>query len=231
MSRKKIADDKDNTRARKTLAPVSQDAGEDKPGPCEPSRGTSSLSSHSNSVDRQLTTASTPPATRINTWNPGRQKHSSVSGSESSRQDPLGLQVVYRPAGERRADLVFVHGLGGSSRTTWSHDRDPDFFWPLKSLPSEPDINEARILTFGYNANFRPGSGRSKMSILDFAKDLLYDLKCSQDESVSELENLRMGEVRHAPALLTLGVGSLLILTLSSSGPSYSSSIPWGGWS
>lgn len=34
------------------------------------------------------------------------------------------------------------------------------------------------------------------MSVLDFAKDLLYDLKYSQDESVPELEDLRMGEVR-----------------------------------
>jgi hypothetical protein len=125
--------------------------------------------------------------------------------------------------------VVFVHGLGGSSRTTWSHDRDPDFFWPLKFLPFEPDINEARILTFGYNANFRPGSGRNKMSVLDFAKDLLYDLKYSQDESVPELENLRMGEVRHTLALPTLNLGSLLTLVSPSSGPSYSSSIPWGG--
>ncbi len=103
---------------------------------------------------------------------------------------------MHRPLGPRRADVVFVHGLGGSSRTSWSYNRDLDFFWPLKFLPFEPEINEARILTFGYNANFRPGSGRNKMSVLDFAKDLLYDLKYSQDESVPELEDLRMGEVR-----------------------------------
>lgn len=32
------------------------------------------------------------------------------------------------------------------------------------------------------------------MSVLDFAKDLLYDLKFAKDESVPELEDLRMGE-------------------------------------
>ena len=69
---------------------------------------------------------------------------------------------------------------------TWSHNRDPSFFWPLKSLPFEPDISEARILTFGYNANFRPGSGENKMSVLDFSKDLLCHLKYSRDESVFE---------------------------------------------
>lgn len=68
----------------------------------------------------------------------------------------------------------------------------------MKFLPLEPDINEARILTFGYNANFR-GAGKNKaMSVLDFAKELLYELKYSQDDSVPELEELRMGEVSEA---------------------------------
>lgn len=115
--------------------------------------------------------------------------------TDGSTQDPLGLRVIHRPLGERRADVVFVHGLGGSSRMTWSHGRNLDLFWPLKFLPREPDINEARILTFGYNANFRPGSGKNKMSVLDFAKDLLYDLKYSRDNSLSGLEDLGMGEV------------------------------------
>ncbi|KAH8129617.1 WD40 repeat-like protein [Trichoderma asperelloides] len=77
---------------------------------------------------------------------------------------------------------------------TWAHNHSLDFFWPLKFLPLEPDINGARILTFGYNGKFRPGSAKNKMSILDFAKDLLYDLKYAQDESAPEPENLRMGE-------------------------------------
>lgn len=86
---------------------------------------------------------------------------------------------------------------------TWSKNRNPEFFWPLKFLPFEPDINEARILTFGYNANFQPGSGRNKMSVLDFAKDLLFDLKYAKDESVLELEDLRMGEASAiAPACI-----------------------------
>ncbi len=84
---------------------------------------------------------------------------------------------------------------------TWSHDHNLDFFWPLKFLPLEPGINEARILTFGYNADFRLGSGKNKMSILDFAKALLYDLKYALDESASELEDLNMGEVRISTSL------------------------------
>lgn len=104
------------------------------------------------------------------------------------------MKIIHRQPGERGVDIVFVHGLGGSSRATWSKNHNPEFFWPLKFLPFEPDINETRILTFGYNANFRRGSGKNKMSVLDFAKDLLYDLKYAKDESVPELEDLRMGE-------------------------------------
>jgi hypothetical protein len=92
-------------------------------------------------------------------------------------------------------DIIFVHGLGGSSRRTWSKNRDLEYFWPLKFLPVEKDISEARISTFGYNANFHRGSGKTKLSILDFAKDLLYDLKYAQDESQPENGELGMGEV------------------------------------
>lgn len=78
---------------------------------------------------------------------------------------------------------------------TWSKDRNILNCWPLNFLPSEPVIQDARILTFGYNANFKPGSGKNKYSILDFAKELLCDLKFAQDEFLEPIENLGMGEV------------------------------------
>lgn len=119
-----------------------------------------------------------------------------VRSPEASYDDPLGLKVIHRPSGQRRIDIIFIHGLGGSSRMTWSKNRDPSLFWPLQFLSHEPDISEARFLTFGYNVNFKPGSGKAKISILDFAKDLLYDLKYAQDDTGAELEDLRMGEKR-----------------------------------
>jgi hypothetical protein len=136
-----------------------------------------------------------------------KKKDENRDETKASSKDPLGLKVVHRPAGQRRVDVVFVHGLGGSSRMSWSHDHNPDLFWPLKFLPLDPEIAEARILSFGYNANFRPGSGKNTMSILDFAKDLLFDLKHSQDELGPELEDLRMGEVsRPMPRAFVLSV-------------------------
>jgi hypothetical protein len=152
--------------------------------------GSSTFSTGTASTDRATTSSST-------------NMLQGVKGIEGSSQDPLGLKVIHRPLQDRRADIIFVHGLGGSSRMTWSKNKDLEFFWPLKFLPLEPDINEARILTFGYNANFRPGSGKNKMSVLDFAKDLLYDLKYAKDESAPELEDLGIGEASMLSLSLT----------------------------
>ena len=106
--------------------------------------------------------------------------------------DPLGLRVLYDPKHGRKADIVFVHGLGGTSRLTWSKDKDLDRFWPLEFLPLEPDICEARIMTFGYNGSFLRANTRNSATVLDFAKDLLYDLKYAEDE---DRQDLHIGNV------------------------------------
>lgn len=121
---------------------------------------------------------------------------SSTDGIHSRRNreaepGPLGLNVVYTPANGHKADIVFIHGLGGTSRLTWSKNKNPELFWPLTFLPLEPDLCLARILTFGYNANFLK-SGNVGTSVLDFAKGLLFDLKYAKDDVK---EDLNMGNV------------------------------------
>ena len=110
------------------------------------------------------------------------------SKSPAGLRDPLGLHVLHSPEESRRVDIVFVHGLGGTSRLTWSKNKDLNLFWPLTFLPLEPDICQARIMTFGYNGSFLKSSTRSSATVLDFAKDLLYDLKYAKDEHKGDLE-------------------------------------------
>ncbi|KAL9020140.1 MAG: hypothetical protein Q9185_002597 [Variospora sp. 1 TL-2023] len=111
----------------------------------------------------------------------------SRSKSPATR-DPLGLHVVHTPKEKRRLDIVFVHGLGGTSRLSWSKNKDLNKFWPSKFLPLETEICLGRILTFGYNANIvRDASNRSS-SVLDFAKELLFELKYAKDENTEELD-------------------------------------------
>ena len=122
------------------------------------------------------------------TRRPSTQTDSNVSvGGNPPETGPLGLTVVYTPDNGRKVDIVFVHGLGGTSRGTWSKSRDPEKFWPLTFLPLEPDICLARIMTFGYNAAFQ-ATGNVTTSILDFAKELLFDLKYAKDENMDELD-------------------------------------------
>ncbi|KAI1272205.1 hypothetical protein F5Y07DRAFT_403598 [Xylaria sp. FL0933] len=111
--------------------------------------------------------------------------------SETADSGPLGLNVVYTPDHAHKADIVFVHGLGGSSRWTWSKNKEPHLFWPLTFLPLEPDLCLSRILTFGYDASFQKSTSVAT-SVLDFAKDLLFDLKYAKD---SNLDDLEMGKV------------------------------------
>lgn len=90
--------------------------------------------------------------------------------SNSSTTDSLGLTMVYASS-DPKLDLIFVHGLGGTSRGTWSWERNPANFWP-PWLGKDSELARSRIFTFGYNAAF---TGQyTTLNILGFAKDLLF---------------------------------------------------------
>jgi hypothetical protein len=112
-------------------------------------------------------------------------------------KDPLGLTVVYEPEISPSLDIIFVHGLGGTSRATWALDRNPDYFWPEKWLPREPGIQMARILSFGYNASWATAGPAPITGIADFAKELLYSMKFAKGEDLEELE---LGQVIMRPS-------------------------------
>ncbi|KAK8034524.1 NACHT and WD domain-containing protein [Apiospora rasikravindrae] len=99
----------------------------------------------------------------------------SVSSSNRSKkeEDPLGLSLVHGTS-ERSADVIFVHGLGGSSLKTWSWERQPEVFWPAW-IRHEDGLSQLRVFTYGYNANFR--ESENPLSILDFSKGLLVRMK------------------------------------------------------
>lgn len=124
-----------------------------------------------------------------------RKNNSHARRKSKPDPGPLGLNVLYTPEDEHKMDIVFVHGLGGASRKTWSKNEDPELFWPLKFLPLEPDIRLARILTFGYNADFLT-AGNVSTSVLEFAITLLFDLKYSKDD---QQKDLNIGNVSDIP--------------------------------
>lgn len=63
----------------------------------------------------------------------------------------FGLTEVFAPSTEASVDVVFVHGIFGHPKDTWTCD-DTDVFWPAELLPSILDDEGTRIMTYGYEA-------------------------------------------------------------------------------
>lgn len=129
----------------------------------------------------------------------------------------LGLTTVYTPDDKHKVDIVFIHGLGGTSVNTWTKNKDPELFWPLKFLPLEPSVGSARISTFGYNANFRK-SGSLDTTVLDFAKALLSELKNAKDEQGREMNFGNVSQSRVDRTWTTLKFKVPLIFVVHSMG-------------
>ncbi|MCJ1438602.1 hypothetical protein MMC27_007992 [Xylographa pallens] len=126
------------------------------------------------------------------------------------RADPLGLNIIYEPTSQAVVDIIFVHGLGGSSQQSWSKDRNPELFWPQQWLPNEPIISAARIFSFGYNATFQ---GRSNiLNISDFAKDLLFSMRFATGDGGKQLNMGQLPIIFVAHSMGGLVVKKALIL-------------------
>lgn len=172
--RRKSGDDRRQPRFQRTTSQSSQSR--------SPNPSPSNVSNPIQEDDAQsITSISQTPHY---SYFPNTSDHS-CKNSEAT-PGALGLDIIYTPEHGYKVDIVFIHGLGGASRRTWSKNEDPKLFWPLKFLPLETDVCQTRILTFGYNANFRT-SGNVSTSLVDFAKDLLFDLKYAKDEHSRDL--------------------------------------------
>ncbi|KIW34371.1 uncharacterized protein PV07_01150 [Cladophialophora immunda] len=87
---------------------------------------------------------------------------------------PLGFNLLYTPS-EPPIDLIFVHGLGGGPRKTWS--RRPSIAqddWP--NLPRDAAFESVRIHSFGYNSDYVK-SENDCWIIHRFGQSLLADLR------------------------------------------------------
>ena len=98
--------------------------------------------------------------------------------SSDDFRGPLGLTPLYSPS-EPVVDLIFIHGLRGGSRKTWSKSEHPFHFWPEEWLSRDPDFRAVRIHTFGYQSDWAERR-ESILNIHDFAQNLLGELKDSR---------------------------------------------------
>ncbi|KAE8395642.1 Alpha/Beta hydrolase protein [Aspergillus alliaceus] len=99
---------------------------------------------------------------------------------------PIGIVELHRPTGLVDVDIVAIHGLNGDAIKTWTHESS-NVCWLRDLLPTY--INNARVLTWGYNANVNSLMGRSTSSdrILQHAQTLIEELQSDREfESAAE---------------------------------------------
>ena len=135
---------------------------------------------------RNASSATPPDTVRRSSLMPPTSVYGGPSLSPDRKAKSFGLQVIYQPEHVAPLDIVFVHGLGGHFRNTWCKNHNPSLFWPALWLPQEPHVQQARILSFGYNANYGAGA-RSTSNINDFAKELLYEMGFGKDDNGEDL--------------------------------------------
>jgi hypothetical protein len=72
-------------------------------------------------------------------------------------------------------NVIFVHGLDGSAKGTWTDDVSGTF-WPLW-LSEIRGFENARLMTYGYDAAWNKiWNSNNVLDISDFAKQLATDL-------------------------------------------------------
>src|SRR5450432_414767 len=115
-----------------------------------------------------------------------RADASTDAGNEDNEEPeafPEGLKALHEPSFDKAplVDLVFVHGLTGDRKRTWTHPSADDL-WPRAYLPQF--IPNARILTYGYDAYVaRSCSPVSRTRVSDHAKDFLTALAHDRSEN------------------------------------------------
>src|SRR5208282_1684241 len=88
-------------------------------------------------------------------------------------------------------DIIFVHGLGGSAKGTWTHPQSKWFGPP--GFAAMEGFENVRVSTFGYDSRWDNVLGtRNVLDIGDFSSQLLMKLDAHYD---------RKGDVRYRGAL------------------------------
>lgn len=90
----------------------------------------------------------------------------------------LGLRLLHSPP-DPLIDFIFVHGLRGGSVKTWQKTEDPRLYWPEAWLPREPDLQNARVHSFGYNSDWGEKKESTSLDLRDFGRSLLSEMNTS----------------------------------------------------
>jgi triacylglycerol esterase/lipase EstA (alpha/beta hydrolase family) len=121
----------------------------------------------------------------------------------------LGLNLLYEPS-ECLADFVFVHGLRGGSRKTWSASPSPAHYWPKEWLPNDSDFRHVRIHSFGYNSDWLDRR-ENLLNIHDFGQSLIEEIQNSPN--IRRTKNTRIVFIGHSMGGLVIKKACILSRT------------------
>jgi hypothetical protein len=98
---------------------------------------------------------------------------------------PLPWDLCANLSRAREYSIVFVHGVGGDPRSSWT-SRGSNF-WPQTLLPTA--IPEARIFSWGYKASLSDfwNAEHSTRKLADYGCKLLQDLDGVREDEVFPL--------------------------------------------
>ncbi|MCJ1471754.1 hypothetical protein MMC13_000394 [Lambiella insularis] len=75
-----------------------------------------------------------------------------AKAQSKNKVNSVGLTEVFSPPELPTVDVVFVHGIFGHPKDTWTCE-DTECFWPAELLPPILEDEDARILTYGYDSS------------------------------------------------------------------------------
>lgn len=114
-----------------------------------------------------------------------------VDDGSNEAKGSLGLTLLHCPS-EALVDFVFVHGLGGGSRKTWSKTSSVSHFWPQQWLPEDSAFKQVRTHSFGYNSDWAKGKDNC-LNVHHFGKSLLGELSTSPQLASSDTSIVLIG--------------------------------------
>jgi len=95
--------------------------------------------------------------------------------------DNYGIKILHNPS-SAVVDIIFIHGLTGNAYSTWLH-KSTHIHWP-RDLTKD-DIPDARVMTFGYDADVARLWGQvAQDGISGYARDLLGKLEGKRQNAV-----------------------------------------------
>jgi triacylglycerol esterase/lipase EstA (alpha/beta hydrolase family) len=118
----------------------------------------------------------------------------------------FGLNLLHEPS-ECLVDFVFVHGLRGGSRKTWSASASQAHFWPKEWLPADTDFRHVRIHSFGYNSDWL-NPRENLLNVHDFGESLIEEIQ--NNPSIRRNKNTRIVFIGHSMGGLVIKKACIL---------------------